>query len=52
MSNGEKIHHQSRMYIVPPDYYKKNLKIFDFYNLEYLEADGHFILRIISTNAR
>jgi hypothetical protein len=40
------------MFIVPRDYYKKKLTIFDFFNLEYLEADGHFILRIIGTNGR
>lgn len=48
----EEIHHQSRMFIVPQDYYDKSRTIFQFYNLEYLEADGHFILRIISSNAR
>lgn len=41
------------MFIVPPVYYKgSGRSIFDFYNKEYLEADGHFILRIIGTNAR
>ena len=52
LSDGRKIHHQSRMFIVPRIYYKANRTIFDFFNLEYLEADGHFILRIIGTNAR
>ncbi len=52
LSDGRRIHHQSRMFIVPRDYYKNNRTIFDFFNLEYLEADGHFILRIIGTNAR
>lgn len=41
------------MFIVPPIYYEgKGLSIFKFFNDEYLEADGHFILRIIGTNAR
>jgi len=52
LSDGRKIHHQSRMFIVPRIYYKNNRTIFHFFNLEYLEADGHFILRIIGTNAR
>ena len=53
LSDGRKIHHQSRMFIVPEDFYKgKGRSLFDFYNNEYLEADGHFILRIIGTNAR
>jgi hypothetical protein len=53
LSDGRKIHHQSRMFIVPPIYYEgKGRSIFDFFNDEYLEADGHFILRIIGTNAR
>ena len=26
--------------------------LFRFFNMEYLEADGYFILRIIATNAR
>lgn len=53
LSDGRKVHHQSRMYIIPPIYYEgKGRSIFDFYNDEYLEADGHFILRIIGTNAR
>ena len=49
---GEEIHHQSRMFIVPQIYYDKSRTLFQFFNLEYLEADGHFILRIIATNAR
>ncbi|UJR28448.1 hypothetical protein I4U23_009688 [Adineta vaga] len=52
--DGRKVHHQSRMFIVPPAYYKDKNRvrtIFDFFNDEYLEADGHFILRIIGTNA-
>ena len=53
LSDGRKVHHQSRPYIVPRVYYKdKRLKIFDFFNDEYLEADGYFILRIIGTNGR
>ncbi len=52
LSDGSKVHHQSRMFIVPRDYYENNRTIFNFFNLEYLEADGHFILRIIGTNAR
>lgn len=52
LSDGRKIHHQSRMYLVPRIYYQNKLDIFHFFNLEYLEADGHFILRIIGTNAR
>ncbi|CAF0852886.1 unnamed protein product [Adineta ricciae] len=54
LSDGRKVHHQSRMFIVPEIYYnnpKKPLSLFDFFNEEYLEADGHFILRIIGTNA-
>ena len=51
--DGRKIHHQSRMFIVPPVYYEgKGRTLFDFFNEEYLEADGHFILRIIGANAR
>ena len=49
---GEEIHHQSRMFIVPQMYYDKSRTIFHFFDLEYLEADGHFIMRIISSNAR
>ena len=49
---GEEIHHQSRMFIVPQVYYDKSRTIFDIFNLEYLEADGHFIMRIVSSNAR
>ena len=53
MSDGRKIHHQSRMFIVPKDFYEgKGRSLFDFFDNEYLEADGHFILRIIGTNAR
>lgn len=52
LNDEQEIHHQSRMYIVPRIYYKKKRTIFDFFNLEYLEADGYFILRIIATNAR
>ena len=53
LSDGRKIHHQSRMFIVPPEFYEgKGRTLFDFYNDDYLEADGHFILRIIGTNAR
>ena len=53
LSDGRKIHHQSRMFIVPKVYYDgKGRSIFDYFNDEYLEADGHFILRIIGTNAR
>ncbi len=52
LSSGEQLHHQSRMFIVPRDYYKKDRTLFDFFNLEYLEADGHFIIRIIGTNGR
>jgi hypothetical protein len=52
LADGRKIHHQSRMYLVPRIYYKNNRTIFHFFNLEYLEADGHFILRIIGTNSR
>jgi hypothetical protein len=52
LSDGRKVHHQSRMFIVPPIYYEENRTIFQFFNDEYLEADGHFILRIIGTNAR
>ncbi len=53
LSDGRKIHHQSRMFIVPPIYYQgKGRSIFQFFDDEYLEADGHFILRIIGTNAR
>ncbi|CAF0883770.1 unnamed protein product [Rotaria sordida] len=51
LSDGRKIHHQSRMFIVPRIYYKNNRTIFQFFNKEYLESDGYFILRIISTNA-
>ncbi|CAF3581906.1 unnamed protein product [Rotaria sp. Silwood1] len=52
LSDGRKIHHQSRMFIVPPIYYEgKGRTLFQFFNDEYLEADGHFILRIIGTNA-
>ncbi|CAF0770459.1 unnamed protein product [Adineta steineri] len=52
LSDGRKIHHQSRMFIVPPVYYEgKGKTIFAFFNEEYLEADGHFILRIVGTNA-
>ncbi|CAF3413793.1 unnamed protein product [Rotaria sp. Silwood1] len=51
LSDGRKIHHQSRMFIVPRIYYKNNRTIFRFFNMEYLEPDGYFILRIISTNA-
>jgi len=41
------------MFIVPPVYYQgEGRSIFEFFNDEYLEADGHFILRIIGTNAR
>jgi hypothetical protein len=41
------------MFVVPPIYYKGDGRtIFQFFNDEYLEADGHFILRIIGTNAR
>lgn len=53
LSDGRKVHHQSRMFIVPKQYYKgKGQSIFAFFNDEYLEADGHFIMRIIGTNAR
>ena len=52
LSDGRKVHHQSRMFLVPRMYYRNDRTIFDFFNLEYLEADGHFILRIIGTNAR
>lgn len=53
LRDGRKIHHQSRMFIVPPNYYEgEGRSLFQFYNDEYLEADGHFILRIIGTNAR
>jgi len=52
LSDGRKIHHQSRMYLVPRNYYKNERKLLHFFNLEYLEADGNFILRIIGTNAR
>jgi len=52
LSDGRRIHHQSRMYIVPEVFYmNKGRSLFEFYNTEYLEADGHFILRIIGTNA-
>ncbi|CAF0991758.1 unnamed protein product [Rotaria magnacalcarata] len=51
LCNGEKVHHQSRMFIVPRIYYKNNRSLFHFFNSEYLEPDGHFILRIIATNA-
>ncbi|CAF2579098.1 unnamed protein product [Rotaria sp. Silwood2] len=52
LSDGRKIHHQSRMFIVPTMYYEgKGRTLFQFFNDEYLEADGHFILRIIGTNA-
>ncbi|CAF1001131.1 unnamed protein product [Adineta steineri] len=51
LSDGRRLHHQSRMFIVPRNYYKNHLTLFHFFNKEYLEADGHFILRIISTNA-
>ena len=40
------------MFIVPRSYYKHKRSLFQFFNYEYLEADGHFILRIIGTNAR
>ena len=39
------------MYIVPRVYYKNDRTIFHFFDLEYLEADGHFVLRIIGTNS-
>ncbi len=52
LKDGRKVHHQSRMYLVPRMYYENNGTLFHFFNLEYLEADGHFILRIIGTNAR
>ena len=52
LSDGREIHPQSRMFAVPEKYYKNKRKIFDFFNLEYLEADGYFILRIVATNAR
>ncbi len=53
LNDGRKIHHQSRMFIVPPIYYEgKGRKIFDFFVHEYLDPDGYFILRIIGTNAR
>ena len=54
LSDGRKIHHQSRMFIVPRIYYegKDPLSIFHFFVHEYLEPDGYFILRIIGTNAR
>ncbi len=53
LSDGRHIHHQSRMFVVPPIYYQApGRTIFQFFNDEYLEADGHFILRIIGTNAR
>ncbi|CAF3234642.1 unnamed protein product [Rotaria socialis] len=51
LSNGQKVHHQSRMFIVPRIYYKNNRSLFHFFDAEYLEPDGHFILRIIATNA-
>ncbi|CAF0782868.1 unnamed protein product [Adineta ricciae] len=51
LNDGRKIHQQSRMFIVPRSYYKHKRSIFQFFNYEYLEADGHFILRIIGTNA-
>lgn len=52
LSDGRVIHHQSRMFIVPPIYYQQDRTLFRFFNMEYLEADGYFILRIIATNAR
>ena len=53
LADGRKIHHESRMYLIPPKYYEgKGRSIVDFFNYEYLEADGHFILRIIGANAR
>ncbi|CAF1264985.1 unnamed protein product [Rotaria magnacalcarata] len=52
LDDGRKIHHESRMFIVPRDYYEgKGRSLFQFFNKEYLEADGHFILRIIGSNA-
>jgi hypothetical protein len=53
LKGGKKIHQQSRMFTVPSIYYEgKRRTILDFFNDEYLEADGYFILRIIGTNAR
>lgn len=52
LRDGQEIHQHSRMYIVPRSFYKEKRTLFHFYDLDYLEADGHFILRIISTNAR
>ena len=41
------------MFIVPPVYYENGGRsIFTYFDEEYLEADGNFILRIIGTNAR
>ncbi|CAF3331295.1 unnamed protein product [Rotaria socialis] len=52
LCNGKKIHHESRMFFVPKVYYEgKGRTLFQFFNEEYLEADGHFILRIIGSNA-
>ena len=51
LSDGTKIHHQSRMYAVPRQYCEgKGRTVFDLFTEEYLEADGLFILRIIGTN--
>lgn len=51
-TSEEKVRYESRLYSVPQSYYDKKRTLFQFFDQEYLEADGHFILRIISTNAR
>ncbi|CAF1175930.1 unnamed protein product [Didymodactylos carnosus] len=50
-NDGKKIHHYSRLYPVPERFLVNKLTLFDYFNDEYLEADGVFILRIIGTNA-
>ena len=53
LSDGSTIHDRARVFTIPQKVYKeKRSTLFQFFNDEYLEADGHFILRIIGTNAR
>jgi hypothetical protein len=50
--DGRKIYKEPRLYMIAENFIDKNRTLFDFFNEEYLEADGHFILRIIGANAR
>ena len=53
LSDGKHLYDESRRYTIPIGYLKNgDRSLFDFFNEEYLEADGHFILRTIGTNAR